>query len=268
MPKVVKLESYSERCAREIVEGHLQVTLEFADISGQVDYLSSDKKNSKIALEVTTFTNSESWQLFKMGDEGKYLIESHFLHQNWLINVKGVPNFLKLNRELLPRLADLEIHQLSELRTSTQGWWLEKVPTLKNLFSAIHSNKVEYISSRIGSFKDQKDNDPRLIAITSSENWIFEGVNSSLELIEDFLQSNSNDRRKLQATGFSNRHIFIWIDRFSRREIREIFDKVIIELPTRTAELPEEITHLWIADDVTRKAMYFDSTLKWQLIAF
>jgi len=268
MSKIVKSESDSEKFSREIVEDHLQVKLEFTDFDGQVDYLASVDEKSEIALEVTSFTNPDRWQLHKMDDDGKYLVERHYLRQNWLINIEGVPNFLKLDRELLPRLVDLEIHHLPELRISTQGWWLEKIPTLNSLFKAIRRNNVEYITSRIGNFRDQQESDPRLVAITSSENWVYGGVNSSLELVEDFLECNKNDRRKLKATGFKDRHIFIWIDRFSKREIREIFDKDIIELPTRAPELPDEITHLWIADDVTRKAMYFDSTLAWELIAF
>lgn len=267
MPKVVKSESDSEKFARKIVERHLQVKLEFADFSGQVDYLPCAEDKSEIALEVTSFTNPDKWQLSKIVNEDKYLVERHDLRHNWLINVQGTPNFLKLDRELLPLLVVLEIHDLSELRTSTQGWWLEKMPTLSNLLKEIRRNNVEYIS-RIGNFRDQKGNDPRLVAITSSENWIYGGVNSSLELIEGFVESNKNDRRKLQETGFPNRHLFVWIDRFSKREIREIFDKDLIDLPTRTPKLPEEITHLWIADAVTNKAMYFDSNSEWELIAF
>jgi hypothetical protein len=268
MPKVIKSESESEKFAREIVESHLGVKLEFFDFSGQVDYLASAGEKSKIALEVTSFTEQDKWELSKIDDGGKYLVVRHDLNHNWLINVQGVPNFLKLGRELLPRLVDLEIHRLPELHTSTQGWWLEKVPTLKNLFKAIRSNNVEHISSRIGNFRDQDENDPRLVAITSSENWIFGGVNSSLELVEDFLDSDTNDRQKLQKTGFPDRHIFVWIDKFSKREVREIFDQGTVKLPTRTPELPPEITHLWLADTITRKVMYFNSTLEWELISY
>jgi len=268
MPKIIKSESDSEKSAREIVENHLGIKLEFSDFSGQVDYAGIAEEKLRIALEVTSFTDPDKWQLSKMDGGGKYLIERHDLSRNWLVNVQGVPNFLKLHRELLPRLVDLEIHDLPELHTSTQGWWLEKVPTLKKLFKAIRSNNVRHISSRIGNFKDQQVKDARLVAITSSENWIFGGVNSSLELVEDFLVSDLNDRRKLQETGFSNRHMFVWIDRFSKQEVRQMFDQDIVKLPTRTPVLPKEITHLWLADEVTRKVMYFDSTLKWELISF
>jgi hypothetical protein len=268
MPKVTKSESDSEKLAREIVEEHLQIEFDFLDFSGQVDYSTNAKEKIEIALEVTSFTNPKKWELFKIDSGANYLIESRYLANNWMINVQGVPNFRKINRELLPLLGNLEVHNLSEIRISTQGWWLEKVPTLKNLFEAIRQNNVEFISSRIGKFRDQRESDPRLVAIISSENWIYGGVDSSLELLEDFLEKNKNDRRKLQETGFANRHIFVWIDRFTKKEIRDIFDIDLITLPTRSPELPEEITHFWLVDAVTRRGMYFDSSKGWELITF
>jgi hypothetical protein len=264
--RIVRSESDSEKCAREVVENRLGIQLEFSDLNGQVDYLALEPNSPAMALEVTSFADSDKWELSKVAHAQNYLIEKHYLNRNWLINVNGVPNFKKLERELIPRLVDLDIHDLSEVRASTQGWWLENVPTLQGLIKAIKSNNVEFISSWIGNFKGQLESDPRLAAIIYSENWMYGGVDSSLELVEKFIECNIQDRRKLRESSLLNRHIFIWVNQFSKTEVREVFDGAILTLPTRPPNLPEEVTHLWLADEVTKKTFYFDPVLGWEVI--
>jgi hypothetical protein len=264
----MKVASKNEEEARKIVENHLMVRLKYVDVSGQVDYLNHDGEDFEMALEVTRFTDQDKFQLSTMDVANKYVVERMDIHHNWWINIRGVPNFRKLELELYPFLVDLEIHGLREVNLPYQGWWLEKVPTLRRAYEGLRNNHVENITSRIGMFSNQNFEETRLIAITSSENWIFGDANATLELIESFLESNKNDRRKLSESGKSSRHEFIWIDEYSPKPLREMFDREDVQLPSRVAELPDEISDLWVADSVRKLAMYFNATGLWTLISF
>lgn len=261
-------ESSSERSARLIVEQFLNVQFEFTDLKGQVDYICFDKEAPLIALEVTNSTDARKTELANTQLAGHGYIETNLVKSNWIITIKGVPRYSKIKKDLIPKIRDLEMHGIDQIYMHTQSWWLEGVPTLKSALSVFKENQLEAISSRIGEFKNQDFANSRFIVVSSTENWTYGGVNNGLRFFEEFANSSTNDHRKLLDSNCESRHLFIWVDENNLMTTRAIFDDDQLSVPTRVLILEHAITDLWIADKVTSRALYFDSSKKWHHINF
>jgi len=263
-----KEESPSERDARTIVERFLKVQFQFTDLKGQVDYICFDEQAPLIALEVTSTTDASKTELASTQLAKQGYIETNLVKSNWLITVKGIPRYSKIKKDLIPRIRDLEMHGIDQIYMHAQSWWLEGVPTLKPALNVFKENHLEAISSRIGDFKNQDVADNRIIVVSSTENWTYGGVDEGLRFFEEFANSSSNDKRKLLDSNCESRHLFIWVDENNLMTTRAIFDDDQLNMPTRELTLERAFTDIWIADKVTRRGLYFDSSKKWHRINF
>ncbi len=268
MGKIHKVESDSERSAREIVERHLGISFKFMDQNGEVDFVSFENGFPKIALEVTSSTDKSKTQLANSIDEDRNWIESTQVQKNWLVNIQGVPKYSQIQGEIIQRLAEIELHEIDRINMSSQSWWLKGVPSLLGAISFFERAGVQSVSSQIGIFRNQDISKNRIIVITASENWIYSGIDAALTYFEQFASSDFKDRRKLNDSGCKSRHLFIWVDENNLKSTRELFNPEQNEIPTTIINLEPEITDLWIADKVTKRIFYFDAHKNWTVLSF
>lgn len=84
--------------------------------------------------------------------------------------------------------------------------------------------------------------------------------------IEDFIDSRPSDVVKLGRAGTAERHLFIWGGLLSTGWIAlRALELSVPHLPERAPVLPEEITHVWVAPEVTPPAriVVWSATTGW-----
>jgi len=264
MEKRIKTESLSEKNARKIVEKYFNTELEFQDFDGRVDFVSVTNSTLDIALEVTSFVDPNKMELDKLDFSRQSFIRTNSIRRNWFFSVRGIPNFRKFKKEVIPLIPVIEMHGIEKIVMSEHSWWMETVETLKRVFQILKNNKIDSMNSNIGVLKDQNIDEERLVIISYSENWVYEGEMSLLEPIEEFIWSDENNLMKLKNSGRESRHLFIWFNENTRKSVREFFEEAKFTLPSSALQLPDEITDLWISDYVTGNVLHFCNLYNWR----
>lgn len=258
-------QSSEEIAAKRIFESitYIQLVPNENGESGRVDYVSVEEGWS-CAVEVTTHTNQQRAALINGGGEFKAIIPRKDLFHDWIIQTRDHPHIKKIRNLVIPQLHTLSLHGIAEYDKSRHEWWMIRVPTLEKTLSAFNSASVEYVKRQ--SFVDRDDDGAANVVLLPMLNWTFGGANSSLEIIENDKKIFPENVQKLYESGAMMRHLFVWLDEHSDREVLDAFNAESIALPTRAPKLPAEITHLWILNMKTEIGWYFEPTSGWQLV--
>jgi hypothetical protein len=98
-----------------------------------------------------------------------------------------------------------------------------------------------------------KDPSVQHIFISPMAGYTARGSDAALAAIEEYLASRTDNIRKLNESGATERHLFVWLDRDTPGEISRPFTGGrIVEsfghfgLPPRAPILPDRVTHLWV----------------------
>lgn len=255
----------NEIAAKAIFEGKTFIELKTNEngMPGRVDYVSNDPGINS-AMEVTTHTNEQRAKLINGTGDFSVIIPRRDLLADWVIQTRDHPHMKKINQLVIPHLHTLSIHGITEYYKSHHEWWMKNVPTLEKALSAFNSASVEY--ARKHTIVERDDEGIANVVLLPTLNWSFGGPNSVLEIIETNRKIFPENVRKLRESGAKLRHLFIWVDKHTDREVLDAFTGDRVEMPTRAPKLPEEITHLWIVNIETEVGWYFDPTEGWQLI--
>jgi hypothetical protein len=84
--------------------------------------------------------------------------------------------------------------------------------------------------------------------------------------VEEFVASRPSDVAKLGRAGTAERHLFIWGGVFSTGWVPlRALELDVPQLPLRAPQLPEELTHVWVAPAATRPAriVVWSATTDW-----
>jgi hypothetical protein len=231
--------------------------------SGRVDYVSKFQHDDT-ALEVSRFTNHSQKTLSAGYRSQDSLIYIPILGLHWLVTTDGVVRQDKLKTEIPIALHTLERMGLSAYN-ELQYWWFDQVRELRQVLEIFRSNSINYAQAANHMFSEREDG-PRNVAILPGQNYSYYGPDTSLEIIEDFILSNLDNRQKLQASLKAHRHLWLWLDGNSNKSVLEAFREDETRLPARPPKLPEEITHLWVVNEENMSGWHYDPSEGWRFL--
>lgn len=84
--------------------------------------------------------------------------------------------------------------------------------------------------------------------------------------VEEFVASRPSDVAKLDRAGTAERHLFIWGGVFSTGWVPlRALERDVPQLPLRAPQLPEGLTHVWVAPEATPPAriVFWAATTGW-----
>lgn len=230
---------------------------------GKVDYVSLDE-SFDLAFEVTTYTNEVRKGLINGGGIYSGIIPRRDLVHDWVIQTRDHPHTKRITDLVIPQLHALSVHGISEYYKPSHEWWMRHVPTLAQTLSAFNSASVEYVK-RI-SVLDRNEEGTANVVLLPMVNWSFGGPDSALEIIESDQKIFPENVGKLHESKAKMRHLFIWVDEHTDRNVLDAFNSEVLQTPSRAPKLPKEITHLWIVNRQTETGWYFEPIDGWQLI--
>lgn len=243
------------RASRSVAKG-TGIQLDFADLSGGVDYRSVD---SDMVLEVTRFTNP----LIRRG-----MVESarqdHAVPlgtgYDWWVTFQDFPRFNGIVSRLYPALLTLEHHDLNRCHPGGIAWWARHVPTLSDAVDLMVQEGILYTEASAPQER------PSRLFISSSASWKYSGVDAALALLEEAVAADIKHVTKIQKEGVSERHLWLWTDRATSKDFRRALSPGETQLPSRPPVLPEGLTHLWCADDEYARGWMWDPRGAWRWI--
>lgn len=254
-----------EIAAKRIFECNTFIELKSNEdgFSGKVDYVSSDP-SLEFALEVTTYTNELRKSLVNGGGNFESLIPRRDLFSDWIIQTRDHPHRKRIIDLVIPQLHTLSVHGIVEYYKPHHEWWMRQVPTLEKTLSAFNSASVEYVKK--GSFIDRDEHETANVVLLPMVNWSFGGPDSALEIIESDPKIFPENVGKLLESGAKVRHLFVWVDEHTDRNVLDAFNSENLETPTRAPYLPQEVTNFWIVNRRTEVGWYFEPIEGWRLI--
>jgi hypothetical protein len=231
--------------------------------SGRVDYVSVDS-NISCAMEVTTYTNQERTALINGSGDYSEIIPRRDLMSDWVIQTRDYPHVKKIKQLVIPQLHTLSVHGINEYYKSNHEWWMRNVPTLKKALSSFNSASVEYVKRQ--TVVERNEDGSANVVLLPVLNWSFGGADSALEIIETDRKIFPENAPKLLNSGSELRHLFVWVDENTDRNVLDAFNSERLGLPTRPPVLPNGITHLWIVNSVTEVGWYFNPIDRWKIV--
>lgn len=231
--------------------------------SGKVDYVALDA-SFDCALEVTTHTNELRTRLVNGGGTYSGIIPRRDLFDDWVIQTRDHPHLKRINDLVIPQLHTLSVHGIFEYYKSQHEWWMRRVPTLEKTLSAFNSASVEYVKRQ--RVIDRDEENTANVVLLPMVNWSFGGPDSALGILESDPKIFPENVGKLLESGAKSRHLFVWVDVHTDRDVLDAFNAEKLELPTRAPKLPNEITHLWIVNRQTEVGWFYEPIEGWRLI--
>ena len=258
-------QSENEVAAKRLFEAITQIELKSNEDGSRrrVDYVSAGLE-SLFAMEVTTHTNEDRNRLANGGPKFSGVIQRSDLLNDWVIQTRDYPHLKSLRDDVIPQLRVLTLHGITEYHKSQHEWWMSKVSTLKEVLFAFNKASVEYVKRQ--SVLEKREGDLAEVVVLPMVNWIYGGPDSALEIIETEQLNEPDNLEKLRDSGATNRHLFIWVNQNTDRNVLDAFNAERIGLPTRAPRLPEEITHLWVVNIETEVGWYFEPIEGWRLV--
>lgn len=259
-------ERAEEFTARKFLESFLNLDLHLADVGGtrQVDYIFS-KDNLKCSLEVSRFTEQIQKGLWEVYSDGDEMLHFPFLRGHWLLSACGIPKTKDVEKYIFPALNTLERYYLDSYWPSLQSWWFKRDCELKVVAEAFELTGIESAQSRPQMFY-QDDNLRFNIGIIYGNNWMYGGPDSALEILEEYIGRTEDNLEKLAKTGSDERHLWLWLDNHSLREVSDAFKDESIDVPSRKPNLPPAVTHLWIVNEVNGLGWRYEPQIGWSKI--
>lgn len=229
----------------------------------QVDYVSKEP-NLDTALEVSRYTEGIQKGLWKGFKSSNTLFYVPYLRRHWLVSTDGAVRQDKFNDEVPPALYTLERLGLSTFN-EMQHCWFNEVRELQLALQIFEANSVRFAQSapEMYSFSEV---DPRNIGVSSGINWSYGWPDESLTLLEKYIGDTEDNKSKLASTGKQDRHLWLWVDEFTLKSVLNAFSDKESRLPSRKPVLPEEITHVWIVNELNGYGWYFSPNGGWQVV--
>jgi hypothetical protein len=245
-----------EAIAKQIVEGVLGVSLEHADTTGGVDYLSSD---SRVALEVTRVTDGRkigAWKAFRHSRDAS--ASSPRLDSCWIVFVSDTqPGMKTIHQRVEPMLAALEAAGVDHYFAQRDLVRALEGHELGETFRELAAAGVER-GSAVTHDADASHVHRALVSMGSGGS--ASGSDEALERLIGELEGKPDNALKLRESGAENRHLFVWIDDdtpfdISRPLSRDApsWDDGHFGVPSRRPELDPAITHLWVVHERSRR---------------
>lgn len=227
----------------------------------QVDYVSKEPILNT-ALEVSRYTEGIQKGLWKGYKSSNTLFYAPYLNRHWLLSTDGAVRQDKFKDAIPAALYTLERLGLCAFN-EMQHWWFNEVRELQSALEIFEANFVRFAQSapEMYSFSEV---DPRNIGVTSGISWSYGGPDESLILLENYMGNTEDNKSKLASTGKINRHLWLWIDDFTLNSVLKAFSDDETRLPSREPVLPEEITHVWIVNELNGYGWYFSPDGGWQ----
>lgn len=239
------------------------IQLRFADDGthdSTVDY-KYDTASLDGAVEVTSFTdrtgrqNSVEWSKSQ-----NHLYVHPGLVNSWLLSVDEHSHFKDLAARCGPALAELERAAINSFTTDAQsdvppGPLADAIQML--IDSGVSDAEIITISPPPG----------QIHVSSTGSSWASPDPDDALTKLETYVEAaeTADVRRKLAATGFAERHAFVWVDYFNRLDAA--WPIANAGLPNRPPQLPPEVNHVWF---VLRQGdgWRWSPTSGWQRIRF
>jgi hypothetical protein len=260
-----KIEKPDENRAKQMFKRITSIEL-ISNEDGQpsrVDYVSKEQ-NLNIALEVSRYTEGIQKGLWKGYKSSNTLFYAPYLHRHWLVSTDGAVRQDIFKDEVPPALYTLERLGLSAFN-EMQHWWFNEVRELQLVLQIFEANFVRFAQSapEMYSFSEV---DPRNIGVSSGINWSYGGPDESLTLLEKYIGDTEDNKAKLASTDRQDRHLWLWIDEYTLKSVLDAFSDDENRLPSREPVLPEEITHVWIVNELNGYGWYFSPDEGWQVV--
>lgn len=234
-----KEERPDEAAARRIVESECHVHLEFADLTGGVDYLTLD---NSVALEVTRFTDGLLRRDMAVASGADHVTELGTGY-DWHVTFDGYPRYDGLAGRLYPPLHVLETHGLEHWDPARMAWWAQRVETLREAVVILAQERVVDAQARLSAQR------PTRLFVSTSGGWTYGGPDAALEVLEAAIAADSKHLDKLQEQAAQQRQLWIWTDVATTGSLRRAFSPEEQRLPSRPPDLPSAVTHLWCVDE-------------------
>jgi hypothetical protein len=247
MPQIERAE---ENRARLIVERLLGISLEFADLTGGVDF--TFRRNEKHGvLEVSRITQQKRREGFRAWEASEKSVFAMSLRRSWLVMADGNPRIKGIWESLEFALGQLEMHHLERYGES-MDWWLRHVPTLERPLKILQSKRIRAAYAIPNDVRADSETGPR-IHLSLSGVWMSGGPEDAVSELNSVLSLPLYRSKcaKLKASGVIEQHLWLWVDSFTEERLRDpVCDRDgHLALPTTSPELPAHISHLWLVDD-------------------
>ena len=239
--------------ARHVVERETRRTFIFSDLSGDVDFRSTD---GEAALEVTRFTNPILRRDQAVATNRDHVLELGTAY-DWHVTFEGHPKYNELPTRLYPALHALETHRLASWDPSSMYWWAQGVPTLRAAIEQMSTEGVLHARSVASTAR------PSRLFVYPSGSYSYGGPDAALRVLEDEIALEADHVAKLASAGTSETHLWIWTDFATIGDFRRALDDEETALPSRRAHLEPEVTHLWIMDEPARRGWQWSRESGW-----
>lgn len=243
-----------EARARAVVERVMDVSLEHADKTGGVDYLSQD---GTVALEVTRFTDAEKrrGRAAARSSRGSSAASSR-LRSCWVLMVPETqPKMKSLVQGVLPHLLLLEGVGETYFSSHQATIHVRRGGPLSGVYEALLQAGVK----RAGALGDdptpEKSHIHRVVLSLGSSGTV-RGNDEALQGLEAELNARQDNLKKLSATATEERHLFVWLDDDTPYEVARPLHRLAPDrtpggemVPSRPPQLDPVVTHLWVVSE-------------------
>lgn len=234
-------------------------SLTFSGGAGGIDYTGLGVRG-RVILEVTRLSEShvrKDWDAARAHLEAPTPI---LTARSWWVTFEGHPRYSGIADRLAPALRALERHHLSDYYGPAMDWWLRHVPTLAEVLHVLSAERV--IAARTIELKDLEA--PSELFISPSGSWVFGGVDTALEQLEDYLKRERRHVAKTVAEPAQERHLFLWADATTPPEFANALtdDRFCNDLPSRPPDIPTELHHLWVVHTETLRGWHWQGAAR------
>jgi hypothetical protein len=208
------------------------------------------KEKPEIAIEVTGVVDEKYTETSNLGP-GKGPIHCSTAKGDWSITLKAGTSIKKFKKNMPLLLQMLESQKRYLVRLN--GLMQAREPHLFNYLSSLGITLVH-------CYQQQGEGKVHL-SLPGQGGTVSETGESLVSWLAEFLHSerNKDNLNKLQISGATSNHLFIWIDLCSVEfPVWYYLSNSIEHLPTKPLKLPEPINELWV-----KATFNFGKGLRW-----
>lgn len=195
------------------------------------------------AIEVVAAVDARCTELWRLVNDGPRRIVQG-LDGGWFLSLDPSTNVRRLNHALRPLLSDLESRRVIEL----DDWTRDPAVEEARRFGIVHATQggTEFRGSVYFTIQLPTERAGGAVASTDDalSGWLGEWLRGD---------PRQDVRRKLRASGAAERHVFIVVPPFADGDfgVRDILLRDDAPLPATAPDLPQEVTHVWVASTWT-----------------
>ncbi|MCP2637657.1 hypothetical protein K0817_013945 [Microbacterium sp. HD4P20] len=262
--------------AKRVVQRVLGIQLEHADKYGGVDYRSLD---GRIAVEVTRVTAGDRLKSRKAINKSvKKQTRTAPLSMCWVATPPetGVrlDSFVQTVQPALAQLEAAGVHDFDRERDAVEvilhNTGTQHSPIVEPLMVLLNAGAETAAAVPHQEYADDPNHEHRLHYGLVSP-YTHQGSDDALARILAELQEKTDNPKKLAESGAEARHLFVWVDGDTDREISRalhgeapswVYDDSY-GTPSTAPDLDPAITHLWVVHEGTRQGWVWDGE-SWQ----